>query len=635
MKKMKNIHSYTHTFIRQKTRGWLYACMVVWLTAYTLQLNAQTAGYNVDVAIGSTTILQWKVAGDYTGYDSLYFAVRACTTSSSCGRLVGPSKSCSVTYSKPYTTVRCTLYAANTAGFNSAKYFYSVYAYGADTVAVRSGIMNLQLNGQTSIDGIATNYPVHILAVDTSDQEPGVLISRNSNNTTDWWSIQTLKDTMGVADSSAVYDSLRAERDRRSQLNNYINDLHSMPSNLGSAIDFNGANEYLRKSSPSNVNMDSSSFTLNIWARLDSTVGRVFSQRNNSRPSIELYPISSSQYQWYWADSSQAGTKSLLINSTGIMNMFTFVVDAPNDYIYFYSNGVLVDSAGLAAYTQGFDLSGSNITIGDNFVNNSKFVGLVGEIILSKSRWYLEQIQDKYAYDITPDSIINYWYRFEGTDTTDMFRDLSGSGNDLNSVNITFQDVYNLSASDKYRNIVLFVGNSLTNGGLGVGSYPYQCITPTYFKYNLGVSGLTTQGMIDSLELVQNAFKKNAKKRIIVFWGGSNDLNISTSVSDLQSNIESYCLVRKSEGYKVIILNLLPRQSINANYETQRQTVNSWLAANYLRFSDGLADVAGNSNIGDEGDNENLTYYDADQVHPNNVGYGIVADIVETVIGGL
>lgn len=183
----------------------------IFLTAYFLLLTAycfaQTSGFPVYIDKASTTYLQWKVAGDFTGYDSLHFVVKPCTTSSTCGQLI--KKNCAVTYSKPYSTVKCTLYVGDTDDFNAAKYYWSIYAYGSDTIAVRSGTFNLQLNGQTPIDGVASTSPIYTIAIDSSDQEPGVLIGRNSNNLTDWWSLGMLGDSIGVVTGQAAdIDSL-------------------------------------------------------------------------------------------------------------------------------------------------------------------------------------------------------------------------------------------------------------------------------------------------------------------------------------------------------------------------------------------------------------------------------------------
>lgn len=180
--------------------------VIIWLTAYCLPLTAQLNNH-IYVNRGETTYLTWKASGDYTGYDSLYFAVKACTTLN-CGRLSDVSKSCVISYTAPYTTVTCTLYAANTSGLNAARYYYSIYAYGADTVLVTNGNFNLMLNGQSVADGVATTGPVHIIAVDSSAHEPGFLINRNSTNLATWISKDSTKSLLDVVDKSSSQNIL-------------------------------------------------------------------------------------------------------------------------------------------------------------------------------------------------------------------------------------------------------------------------------------------------------------------------------------------------------------------------------------------------------------------------------------------
>jgi len=175
---------------------------LILFTAYSLSLTAQQNNH-IFINRGSTTVLTWNAAGDYSGYDSLYFAVKACTTIN-CGRLSDVSKSCGVSYTEPYTTITCTLYAANTSGLNAAKYYYSIYAYGSDTVWITSGNFNLQLNGQTVADGIATTGPVHIIALDSSNKEPGIPIFRDSDNSMTYLSYDELGDSMDIVDKTSL-----------------------------------------------------------------------------------------------------------------------------------------------------------------------------------------------------------------------------------------------------------------------------------------------------------------------------------------------------------------------------------------------------------------------------------------------
>lgn len=179
-------HSYIHTFIQ--SRVWLYGCMGVWkygcIVVCFLFISTAAAQENNHVFVerGSTTTLTWKAAGDYSAYDSLYFVVKPCT-SNTCARLI--QKPTGVTYSAPYTTMTCTLYVDETASFNAARYYYSIYAYGPDTVWVTSGNFNLMLNGQTPTDGVPSTSPYYTIALSPPVHDPAFIIGDSS---ADSWS---------------------------------------------------------------------------------------------------------------------------------------------------------------------------------------------------------------------------------------------------------------------------------------------------------------------------------------------------------------------------------------------------------------------------------------------------------------
>jgi len=163
-------------------------------TSYFLLLTAYCYAQennHVFVERGSTTYMEWKAAGDYSAYDSLYFVVKPCT-SNTCARLI--QKPTTISYSEPYTTMTCTLFVDETASFNAARYYYSIYAYGPDTVWVTSGNFNLMLNGQTPTDGVPTTSPYYTIALSPPVHDPAYIIGDSSADS--WSQIDT--DSMRV-----------------------------------------------------------------------------------------------------------------------------------------------------------------------------------------------------------------------------------------------------------------------------------------------------------------------------------------------------------------------------------------------------------------------------------------------------
>jgi len=162
---------------------------------------------HIFVERGSTKTLTWKAAGDYSAYDSLYFVVKPCT-SNTCARLI--QKPTSVSYSAPYTTMTCTLYVDETASFNAARYYYSIYAYGPDTVWVTSGNFNLMLNGQTPTDGVPTTSPYYTVALGHPLYNNTFIVGDHSDST---WNQKTTSQTRTILGIDTLSGNTTADLD--------------------------------------------------------------------------------------------------------------------------------------------------------------------------------------------------------------------------------------------------------------------------------------------------------------------------------------------------------------------------------------------------------------------------------------
>lgn len=183
--------------------------------------------------------------------------------------------------------------------------------------------------------------------------------------------------------------------------------------------------------------------------------------------------------------------------------------------------------------------------------------------------------------------------------------------------------------------ILVHDGDSLTNrSGVPYIMYPEQilrAVSERPQQYNFGVSGQGVASMLTDAATQIDPIAPSAALRVLVAWGGTNDLGPSGagSMSTLETNFTTYCTDRRTAGYKIIVLTLLPRgDGVAASQETARATYNTWLRANYASFSDALVDVGADSHIGAPGAYSDLTYYSGDNVHPNTTGLAIVAGLV-------
>jgi|GEM_PF-4550659 len=190
---------------------------------------------------------------------------------------------------------------------------------------------------------------------------------------------------------------------------------------------------------------------------------------------------------------------------------------------------------------------------------------------------------------------------------------------------------------------IFFDGNSLTAGTGASDSahyYPSQTLAllggaSVYDITNIAAGGQTTaqRATADttSLDPKYGSFRSN---NIAVLWEVTNDLVINQDAANAYAQYVAWCQGRRTAGFKVVAMTVLPRtqSGLYAGFETDRQTINTLIRANWQTFSDALADVAGDSNIGDAGDQLNTTYYNADSIHMNDAGYAIIASYVANQI---
>ena len=143
---------------------------------------------------------------------------------------------------------------------------------------------------------------------------------------------------------------------------------------------------------------------------------------------------------------------------------------------------------------------------------------------------------------------------------------------------------------------------------------------------------------------------------MLLFWEITNDLyNAYTGVYTggegdnpvaVYNNVVTYCQARIKEGYKVVLLTCLPRLvgGVNANQEVDRLEVNAAIRATWKSggtyvgafgtytcsgvMANALADVGGDSLIGQTGQYTNSTYYITGGTHLTPLGYQIVANYV-------
>jgi lysophospholipase L1-like esterase len=193
------------------------------------------------------------------------------------------------------------------------------------------------------------------------------------------------------------------------------------------------------------------------------------------------------------------------------------------------------------------------------------------------------------------------------------------------------------------RTRILCWGDSLT-GGQGAtvpGDYPYRlrlALTDPVSITKLGYGGRRIEQMVSlyasTLSPVVAAHAGAGAAVYVVMGSCINDINNSRTTAQILADVDTLIAAIVADGGKVVLLTPLASISTdnNAGYETVRQEVSDGyvarVGANVKTF-----DFRGGV-LGDEDDDLNTTYFNADRVHLTNAGYTVYAAGAETALGG-
>ena len=188
--------------------------------------------------------------------------------------------------------------------------------------------------------------------------------------------------------------------------------------------------------------------------------------------------------------------------------------------------------------------------------------------------------------------------------------------------------------------IFVWDGNSLTQPRNGAVAMPVNVQkalgSPPHLQYvNAGENGHTTTEMLTTALRLVDPSPKCGQINLLGVWEGVNDLYFGASAQLAYDHLKQYSLDRKKAGFTVVLLSLIPRadSGLPADFEQNRQAVNTLLRANWKTFADVFVDVAADPIMGDVNTPFGGIYISSvDRVHLTDAGSSLIASLVANAV---
>ena len=160
-----------------------------------------------------------------------------------------------------------------------------------------------------------------------------------------------------------------------------------------------------------------------------------------------------------------------------------------------------------------------------------------------------------------------------------------------------------------------------------------------YTVKNVGARGETISTMSGQAASQVDGRRDEMKRNITVFAAGTNDLSAiavggpQRDAVQVYTDYATYCTNRRNAGSKVVAVTILDRNDQGAyqsTFDNKRDSVNTYLRANWRSFADALADVDADPRLDDASDATH--FYTGDQVHLEDTGCYVYAEVVRNAI---
>jgi len=260
-----------------------------------------------------------------------------------------------------------------------------------------------------------------------------------------------------------------------------------------------------------------------------------------------------------------------------------------------------------------------------------------GELLNQGICWSVEKnptISDNYVYDSIGLSSFSITITGLSPNTSYYLRSFA-----INSSGTGYGPMVKFTTMGK--NVVVLDGDSRTDGWNCEYRYPYidlLSLKESSVIYKTSFGGLSSEDLITRGPVeVDTKLSNLARMNVVVVWVGVNDIAINDQSADFTfTNLVTYCNERRNKGWKVIVCTevSMKGQGSNGACDLTRNIYNDLIKTRWQEFTDGIADLASNPEIGTIGAYLNTTYF-CDGIHLTNSGTVIVADIVNQAIDTL
>lgn len=201
------------------------------------------------------------------------------------------------------------------------------------------------------------------------------------------------------------------------------------------------------------------------------------------------------------------------------------------------------------------------------------------------------------------------------------------------------QDLLRYCAGRYTKARYIFKGDSITRG-----SNASNILTNAFVPLTISALSLTNTVNLgyssETLQTALAAFDYDMRPRLttelgsqtVVVYEGTNDLAIAGRTgTQLYNDLVSYCTLLKQAGVSKVIVCTMISRNFASTQEGYRTTFNTNIRNAVSPPWDAIADFAADSRIGTQTASTNTTYFNADAIHPNDTGHGILKDILVAV----